>query len=157
METLTEFLGSCVPLDTLDPEDLARAAAGATVTEYDHGELVLDAFAAPDPDLHVVWHGRVEIWTNPDRIRELADFTVGPREMFGYVAELVGEAVGPRAVAAGAAVVVRLDPYLVDPAFATDEDTKGLSEMTLSYAFYPLAVPQKKQGQAAAANTEKGG
>ena len=33
--------------------------------------------------------------------------------------------------------------FFVDPAFATDEDTKGLSEMTLSYAFYPAepAVP----------------
>jgi CBS domain-containing protein len=132
VEALTEFLGSCVPLDTLDPEDLARAAAGATVTEYDHGELVLDAFATPEPDLHVVWHGRVEIWTNPDRIRELADFTVGPREMFGYVAELVGEAVGPRAVAAGAAVVVRLDPHLVDPAFATRDGARMLARAVTS-------------------------
>jgi CBS domain-containing protein len=130
---LTGFLGSCVPLDTLDPADLARAVSGATVTEYDDGELILDAFASPEPELHVVWHGWVDIWTNPDRIRELADFTIGPREMFGYVAALVGEAVGPRAVAAGPAVVIRLDPHLVDPAFSTREGARMLArEVTAS-------------------------
>jgi cytochrome c oxidase assembly protein subunit 11 len=46
--------------------------------------------------------------------------------------------------------------FFVDPAFATDEDTKGLSEMTLSYAFYP-AEPAKERGQAAAKVTESGG
>src|SRR4051812_23171130 len=40
--------------------------------------------------------------------------------------------------------------FFVDPTFVTDDDTKGLSEMTLSYAFYPVAEPQKKQGQTAA-------
>jgi cytochrome c oxidase assembly protein subunit 11 len=47
--------------------------------------------------------------------------------------------------------------FFVDPGFATDEDTKGLSELTLSYAFYPVAEPTKKDGQAAARITESGG
>ena len=47
--------------------------------------------------------------------------------------------------------------FFVDPAFATDEETKNLSELTLSYAFYPVAEPKKKQGQAAAASPGKGG
>lgn len=47
--------------------------------------------------------------------------------------------------------------FFVDPGFATDDDTKELSEMTLSYAFYPVTEPQKKQGQAAAKATESGG
>ena len=47
--------------------------------------------------------------------------------------------------------------FFVDPAFVTDEETKNLSELTLSYAFYPLAEPKKKEGQAAAASSGKGG
>jgi cytochrome c oxidase assembly protein subunit 11 len=47
--------------------------------------------------------------------------------------------------------------FFVDPAFATDEETKNLSELTLSYAFYPVAEPKKKEGQAAAASPGKGG
>ncbi len=47
--------------------------------------------------------------------------------------------------------------FFVDPAFVTDEETKNFSELTLSYAFYPLPEPRKKEGQAAAANSGKGG
>ena len=47
--------------------------------------------------------------------------------------------------------------FFVDPAFVTDEETRNLSELTLSYAFYPLAEPKKKEGQAAAASSGKGG
>jgi cytochrome c oxidase assembly protein subunit 11 len=47
--------------------------------------------------------------------------------------------------------------FFVDPAFVTDEETRNLSELTLSYAFYPLAEPRKKEGQAAAASSGKGG
>ena len=47
--------------------------------------------------------------------------------------------------------------FFVDPAFVTDEETKNLSELTLSYAFYPVAEPKKKEGQAAAASSGKGG
>ncbi len=47
--------------------------------------------------------------------------------------------------------------FFVDPAFVTDEETRNLSELTLSYAFYPLAEPKKKAGQAAAASSGKGG
>jgi len=47
--------------------------------------------------------------------------------------------------------------FFIDPAFVTDDDTKGISEMTLSYAFYPVTEPQKKQGQTAAKVTERGG
>ena len=47
--------------------------------------------------------------------------------------------------------------FFVDPAFVTDEETRHLSELTLSYAFYPVAAPKKKEGQAAAASSGKGG
>ena len=47
--------------------------------------------------------------------------------------------------------------FFVDPGFVTDEDTKNISEMTLSYAFYPVSEPQKKLGQAAVGGTGRGG
>ncbi|MCZ7596184.1 MAG: cytochrome c oxidase assembly protein [Hyphomicrobium sp.] len=47
--------------------------------------------------------------------------------------------------------------FFVDPAFATDEETQRLSELTLSYSFYPVTAPKKAEGQAAAATTSRGG
>lgn len=39
--------------------------------------------------------------------------------------------------------------FYVDPAFAADEDTKDLTELTLSYTFYPVAEPKARLGTAA--------
>jgi cytochrome c oxidase assembly protein subunit 11 len=47
--------------------------------------------------------------------------------------------------------------FFVDPSLATDDDTKNISEMTLSYAFYPVNEPLKKQGQAAVSGPGRGG
>jgi cytochrome c oxidase assembly protein subunit 11 len=47
--------------------------------------------------------------------------------------------------------------FFVDPAFATDEETKQLSELTLSYSFYPVAAPKNVQGQASVSTAGKGG
>jgi cytochrome c oxidase assembly protein subunit 11 len=47
--------------------------------------------------------------------------------------------------------------FFVDPAFVTDEETKHLSELTLSYSFYPVTLPKKGEGQAAATAAGKGG
>lgn len=47
--------------------------------------------------------------------------------------------------------------FFVDPAFVTDVETKNLSELTLSYAFYPVVAPKKPEGQAAVGSTGKGG
>jgi len=47
--------------------------------------------------------------------------------------------------------------FFVDPGLVTDEDTRDVSEMTLSYAFYPASEPQKKLGQAAVGGTGRGG
>ncbi len=48
--------------------------------------------------------------------------------------------------------------YFVDPKLATDEDTKGINEITLSYTFFPDAkAPEiKAGGQVAPANRLKG-
>jgi cytochrome c oxidase assembly protein subunit 11 len=47
--------------------------------------------------------------------------------------------------------------FFVDPEFVKDEDTKDLSELTLSYTFYPADRPKKAQGQAAVSSTDRGG
>jgi cytochrome c oxidase assembly protein subunit 11 len=46
--------------------------------------------------------------------------------------------------------------FYVDPAFVDDVDTKDLSELTLSYTFYPVAKPEKTVGQAATGKTGGG-
>lgn len=47
--------------------------------------------------------------------------------------------------------------FFVDPSFATDEETKSLPELTLSYAFYPVNAPKKAEGQASVGTAGKGG
>jgi cytochrome c oxidase assembly protein subunit 11 len=47
--------------------------------------------------------------------------------------------------------------FFVDPTFATDEETKSLPELTLSYSFYPVAEPKKAEGQASVGTPGKGG
>jgi cytochrome c oxidase assembly protein subunit 11 len=47
--------------------------------------------------------------------------------------------------------------FYVDPGFVKDDDTKGLTELTLSYTFYPVEKPQKKTLGQAAAGTAGGG
>jgi cytochrome c oxidase assembly protein subunit 11 len=46
--------------------------------------------------------------------------------------------------------------FYVDPAFVDDADTKDLSELTLSYTFYPVAKPAKRLGQVEAGETGGG-
>jgi cytochrome c oxidase assembly protein subunit 11 len=46
--------------------------------------------------------------------------------------------------------------FYVDPAFVEDEDTKRLSELTLSYTFYAVDPPKKTVGQAPAKGTDGG-
>lgn len=40
--------------------------------------------------------------------------------------------------------------FYLDPQFVEDEDTKNLSELTLSYTFYPAAEPGKARAQSTA-------
>lgn len=46
--------------------------------------------------------------------------------------------------------------FYVDPAFVADDDTKDLSELTLSYTFYAVDPPKKQLGQAPAKETGGG-
>ncbi len=47
--------------------------------------------------------------------------------------------------------------FFVDPAFVQDDDTKNLSELTLSYTFYRAEKPEKTLGEASAGATARGG
>ena len=47
--------------------------------------------------------------------------------------------------------------FFIDPSFVTDEETKNLSELTLSYSFYPVTGPKKADGQASAGSAGRGG
>ena len=47
--------------------------------------------------------------------------------------------------------------FFVDPAFATDDETKTLPELTLSYAFYPVTTTKKAEARASAGAEGKGG
>jgi cytochrome c oxidase assembly protein subunit 11 len=44
--------------------------------------------------------------------------------------------------------------YFVDPQFATDTETKGKNEVTLSYTFFPV---KSQQAQASAPRSPLGG
>lgn len=46
--------------------------------------------------------------------------------------------------------------FFVDPSFASDEETRNLPELTLSYSFYPV-TPTKVNGQASVGTAGKGG
>ncbi len=47
--------------------------------------------------------------------------------------------------------------FFVDPTFVSDEETRDLPELTLSYSFYPVSEPKQVNGQAAVGADGKGG
>lgn len=47
--------------------------------------------------------------------------------------------------------------FFVDPSFATDDETKTLPELTLSYAFYPVTATKKAEARASAGADGNGG
>ncbi len=47
--------------------------------------------------------------------------------------------------------------FYVDPSWDTDDDTKDVSELTLSYTFYPVAKPRERTGKTASSEIRVGG
>jgi cytochrome c oxidase assembly protein subunit 11 len=47
--------------------------------------------------------------------------------------------------------------FYVDPAWAEDDDTKDVSELTLSYTFYPALTPKVRTGKTASSETIRAG
>jgi CBS domain-containing protein len=139
--SLTEFLGSCPPFDVLEPDELAGIVAYAVVERHGPGAVILDAFRTRADELFVVRQGRVDIWVHPDRLSELADETKGVGDLFGFVSALTGSAAGPRVVAAGDVIVIRLPSELVAPAFASRRGARFLAQEVLSVNRRVVGVP----------------
>jgi CBS domain-containing protein len=138
---MTEFLGSCPPFDVLEPDELAGLVAHAVVERYGPGAVILDAFGVRADDLFAIWQGRVDIWVHPDRLNELADETKGVGDLFGYVSALTGAVAGPRVVAVGDVLVIRLPVELVAPAFASRRGARFLAQEVLAVNQRPVGIP----------------
>lgn len=139
--TLSHFLRSHAPFDVLEADQLGKLVASAVVERYEPGTLILDAFDSTVDELFIVWEGRVDIWSNRDRLSELPDSTEGVGGLFGYVAALTREAVGPQAVAVGDVVVVRLPAELVAPAFASRRGARFLAQEVHATTERAVGVP----------------
>jgi CBS domain-containing protein len=74
-------------------------------------------------------------------LTELPDKTEGSGGLFGYVAALTGAALGPRAVAVGRVVVVRLPADLVAPVFASRRGARFLAQEVWSTNQRAVGVP----------------
>lgn len=100
VESLAAFLGRHEPFTALGTEQLARLADSAHVTEYEVGELVLDAFRQSSVDVFVVISGAVDLWNDARLTTEAHDERVTTGGIFGFSAMLTEQSIGPRAVAA---------------------------------------------------------
>lgn len=138
---LIDFLGSHAPFDALAASELARLVRQAVVERYAPGAVILDAFDSGVDELFVVWEGRVDIWSQRDRLTELPDRTEGAGGLFGYVAALTRAAVGPQAVAVGEVIVVRLPADLVAPAFASRRGARFLAQELYATSQQAVGVP----------------
>lgn len=67
-----------------------------------------------------------------------ASFNVVPEQAGAYFRKLECFCFEEQTIAAGETVEFPV-VYFVDPAYASDPDTKGRSEITLSYTFFPIA------------------
>jgi CBS domain-containing protein len=125
---LASFLAEHPPFDSLERGALEQIAETATVQHFDDGALILDAFADPGAEVHVVVSGTVDLWNNADLVGEAADERLGPGGVFGFSAMLTERSVGPRAVAVGAATVARIPAPVVAPAFTSPRGARFLAE-----------------------------
>lgn len=125
---LAAFLAAHPPFDALGPDALDAVARGARVERFADGEVILDAFRNPTVEVFVVLSGRVSLWTDADRVTAEPDEVVVPGGVFGFSAMLTERSVGPRAVAAGAAVVARVPAPLAGPAFTSRPGARFLAE-----------------------------
>jgi len=76
-----------------------------------------------------------------------AEFNVAPDISAPYFDKLQCFCINEQTLAPGQSADLAVSFY-IDPQFAEDDDTKSLSEVTLSYTFYPVAKPEQKLGQA---------
>ncbi len=78
-----------------------------------------------------------------------AEFNVTPDVVAPYFDKLQCFCINEQRLEPGQSVDLAVSFY-IDPQFVIDDDTKNLSELTLSYTFYPVQEPERKLGQAEA-------
>jgi cytochrome c oxidase assembly protein subunit 11 len=89
--------------------------------------------------------------TSPEAITGTASFNVSPDIAGRYFSKIQCFCFTEQVLAAGESVEMPVS-FFVDPSIADDRDADGLSEITLSYTFYPAAG---SKGSAAAETREE--
>lgn len=138
---LAAFLARHPPFDSLAADALTAIAEGAVVDRYVDGELVLDAFTEPAAEVFVVVSGRVQLWNDAEQMGDRADEVLAAGGVFGFSAMLTERSIGPRAVAAGDALVARIPAELATPAFASRRGARFVAEIMSSARRRVSAVP----------------
>ncbi|MGB4780379.1 putative nucleotidyltransferase substrate binding domain-containing protein [Microbacterium sp.] len=175
----TAALAGAPPFDLLPKETIADLAAASQIAEYATGDVVLDAFKNTPRVVCVVLAGVVELSVDADRAHDPADtpgpdMRIGVGEVFGLDAGLTGKAIGPLAVAAGPARVLRVPADRVEtaltvagvlrpvtlPLVLVDEFSRSAHQLTVDELVEatPLMVPATSSVRdVAAAMTTRGG
>jgi CBS domain-containing protein len=104
MHGVAEFLSRHPPFDALDPDAVARVAAGAEVERHGSGTTIFSQGADPVGHLRVIRSGAVEI-VHDGRILDL----LGAGELFGHASMLSGLPTGFEARAAEETSCYRID------------------------------------------------
>jgi len=116
---LSDLLARYPPFDRLDHQRLAELAGRSRTVDFDAGQKLLDAFAAPVRDVLVVLDGRVDLWKETAGTTTSPDETVGTGAVVGLTSALAERPVGPRAVAATPVRAAALPVSAVAGAFAS--------------------------------------
>ncbi len=126
--SLEEFLEQHEPFASLDPAVVASIAAAARIERYAAGELIVDAFVAPNSEMFVVVDGEVALWHDHDRLLQVPDERLAPGGVFGFSSMLAERPVGPRVVATGPTEVAVIPASAVSPAFTSADGARFLAE-----------------------------
>ncbi len=119
MNRVAEFLARHPPFDALEPDELNRLAAQATITDFAAGTEIFNGFERAVADLAVVMTGEVGLWNLPDHLDGDPDETLGAGGVFGYFSILTRAAKGPRAAAIGAVTLCRIPSDAVHAVFSS--------------------------------------
>ena len=126
---LAAFLAEHPPFDSLDPDALDEIARGVQLERFEDGALIHDAFVRPTDEVFVVVDGRVNLlWSDGQRLPAGPGEILEPGAVFGFSAMLSERSIGPRAVAADAAMVARIPAPLARPAFASADGVRFLAD-----------------------------
>jgi CBS domain-containing protein len=129
---LATFLAKHPPFDSVGAAALETIAQGSRVDRFADGDMILDAFRNPSVEVFVVLEGRVHLWNDAGIPADGPDQAVSPGGVFGFSAMLTERSIGPRAVAAGVAVVARIPAALAAPVFTSRRGARFLTEIVSS-------------------------